>query len=282
MAAGLALAAGRQGHRSLVVEINGMSDIGRSFGLARSYEPVAIADGVDWRSLTTKDCVRDFGRRKLQLGRVGSRVMSSRPFMAFIGAIPGVPDLLQLGKIENLLNEPQGDDPVYDHVFVDAPATGHGLSLLEAAGAMTRTAGSGPFRELSDVISTALADGTTGAVVVSLPERLPLSETRTLLQQLEPLGIPVDRLVVNRVPGQPVPDPSAWPAVAEHLRPRHPRLVDLTETQIQIWREATDVLDDTLDLAAHHDAQLHAVPHAGTPPDMDAVAASLMSRSSLE
>jgi anion-transporting ArsA/GET3 family ATPase len=232
VAAATAIAAGRQGRRTLVVEMNGVWDIGRRFGHPASYEPRPIAENVWWRSLTTRDCMADFGRTKLKLGRVGARVMSSRPFRAFVDAVPGLPDLLQLGRIENLLNEPGPDDPVYDLVVVDAPATGHGLSLLAAPSTMTELTESGPFHELASIIADALADPSTGLLVTTLAEQLPYTETTELLDTLERSPLHVAGVIVNRVLSAPLPDRSKWPIVRDALPPgdRLHRLAELVDT----------------------------------------------------
>lgn len=257
VAAALALQAGAAGKKALVVEMNGVWDIGRRFGKRPSYEPVPIAQNVHWRSLTTRACLEDFGRTKLKLGRVGARLMGSRPLRAFVNAVPGLPDLLQLGKIENLLNDPGNGDPVYDLVIVDAPATGHGLSLLAAPQSMSDLTESGPFHDLARIIADALRAPTTGLVVATLAEELPLSETLELLDTLERSPLHLAEVVANKVVAAPLPDRSRWPEVrdAQPDSPDHRRLVALVESIDAVAREQEGVLQR---LHAHTEA--HAVP----------------------
>ncbi|MCB9694106.1 MAG: hypothetical protein H6736_20040 [Alphaproteobacteria bacterium] len=244
VATALALRAGRAGKRALVVELNGIWDVGRRFGKQKSYEPLRIAEGVSWRSLTVGGCMEDFGRRKLKLGAMGARLMSSRPLRTFVEAVPGLPDLLQLGKIENLLNEPDPGDPVYDLVVVDAPATGHGLSLLAAPHSMSELTGSGPFHDLAANIAACLAHPDTGIVLATLAEELPFTETSELLDTLERSPMRVASVVVNRVVTAPLPDRSMWPAVrdAQPETPDHARLVALVESVDAVAREQEAVL----------------------------------------
>lgn len=244
LAAALAVQAGATGRRVLVVELNGIWDIGRRLGRDRSYAPVSIAPNVDWRSLTTADCLADFGRTKLKLGMVGARLMSSRPLRAFVEAVPGLPDLLQLGKIENLLNEPGPGDTVYDLVVVDSPATGHGLSLLAAPQTLSDLTESGPFHELAAIIARALAADSTGVVVATLAEELPFAETSELLDTLERSPLDVAAVVVNKVVTAPLPDRSLWPEVREVLPPTRDaeRLTELVESVDAVAREQEGVL----------------------------------------
>lgn len=283
VAAGLALEAGRRGKRALVVELNGLWDIGRRFGLPRSYAPKALAENVWWRSLTTRECMEDFGKRKLKLGLVGSSVMGSRPMQAFVDAVPGLPDLLQLGKIENLLNEPLAGDPVYDLVVIDAPATGHGLTLLSAPQSMTEISGSGPFHELARVIAEALAHPSSGVVVATLPEVLPLSETLSLLDDLQALPTHTHRVVVNRVTPPPLPDAERWPEVRAGLvgSADLERLAGLADSLLAVHAEEDEVLASLTARTAALDVPLGHVPRLPTQGgrvDLDRVATALEAR----
>lgn len=271
--AGLALAAGRAGKRALAIELNGVADIGRRFGHQRSYEPLPIGPNTEWRSLTTRECVVDFGRRRLHLGAISTRLMGSRPLQRFLDAIPGLPDLLQLGKIENLLNEPLSGEPVYDLVVVDTPATGHGLSFLDAARTLTEVSKAGPFHDLAQKIAVALADGTSGVVVTSLPEHLPLTETLELLEALKDRTVPLEAVVLNRMLPCPVPDLETWPAVRATLEP-HPHLRELTDGLLRAWHEQQEV-QARLTQAVR--VPIHLVPLDGPPADPQTIVTALAS-----
>lgn len=262
IAAGLALAAGQRGERALVVELNGLWDVGRRFGRSRSFEPLTIRPNVDWRSLTTHECLEDFGRRKLALGALGAKLMGSGPLRAFVDAVPGLPDLLQLGKIENLLNEPRPGEPRYDLVVVDAPATGHGLTLLSSPHSMTEISGAGPFHELARTIARALADARSRVVVATLPETLPLSETLSLLDALSTGPIPLGPVVVNRALARPLPDDGRWPDVRAGLSgtPELERLRDLADSLMRAHGEQQEVIGVLRRRAHDFGVGLHTVP----------------------
>ncbi len=262
LAAALALRAGQEGRRSLVVELNGLWDIGRRFGHPRSYTPVPIGENVHWRSLSTADCLADFGRTKLQLGAVGSRLMRSRPLRSFVQAIPGLPDLLQLGKIENLLNEPAPGDPIYDLVVVDAPATGHGLSLLAAPASMSDLTESGPFHELAAIIARALEDPSTQLVAVTLAEELPFTELMELLDTLERSPFTIAAIIANKIVPAPLPSRELWPLVraAQPSTPDHERLIRLVESIDAVARSQEEVLQRLYARAESASIPLHVLP----------------------
>lgn len=219
VSAAIALAAAAQGKRTCVVELSGMASVPPLFGQSgRSYAPRQVAERVDVMSITPLECLNDFGRRKLKVSALLQVVLRSRITRAFIDAVPGLHDLLQLGKIENMISEPQPGDPVYDLVVLDAPATGHGLTMLAAARSMREMTRVGPFHDLARIIEDFLADrDRTAIVLVTLPEALPVSESVELIEALREDRAELAGIVVNQVVPPALPDLESWPAVQRAL-----------------------------------------------------------------
>lgn len=219
LTAALALSAGQRGKRTLIVEMGGCRDVAQYLGLAeRSYAPRPWRAGVDLASLTPAECLEDFGRRKLRTGALLKKVLNNRVSRAFLEAVPGLHDLLQLGKVENLLSEPLPTDTRYDLVVLDAPATGHGLTLLSAARTLADLTRIGPFHDLATIISGFLSDRErTALVLATLPEDLPVQESLELRASLQADGADLAAVVVNRLLPSPVPELDAWPHVREAL-----------------------------------------------------------------
>lgn len=242
LAAALAVAAGRAGRRTLLLELSGTSALPPLFGLGdRSFEYRRATDNVWLSSFTTPECLHDFARRKLRLTGLLARVVHARPVATFVDAVPGLHDLLQLGKLENLLMEPLDGDPVFDLVVLDAPATGHGLTLLSAARSMTEVAKAGPFYELAAIIDRFLQDATKTAVAVAtLPEALPVSETEELVEALRADGFDPALVLANRCDPPPLPEGIDAQATADVVR----ELPD-----------GADLADLVLQAKAHRDAQ---------------------------
>jgi anion-transporting ArsA/GET3 family ATPase len=205
--AALGLAAARAGRRTCIVELSGQDQLARKVGFHDArYEPRRVAPDLDLRSLSLPDCLADFGGRKLKLPGVARRVVESRLMTGIVDAIPGLHDLVQLGKLENMLREPLPGEPVYDLAVLDAPATGHGLTLLAAARSMREMTGTGPFHELASIIERLLEDAeATGVALVTLPEALPVNESLDLVRALATEHAPPDAVLVNQVG-------TRWPA----------------------------------------------------------------------
>lgn len=219
VSAGLALAAAQQGKTALVIEMSGTADVAEAFGISNpSFEARQAAPGVWLMTLTPAECLSDFGRRKLGAGKLLTRLLNNRVSRAFLDAVPGLHDLLQLGKIENLINEPGPSDRRYDVVILDAPATGHGLTLLAAARAMREMTRVGPFHDLARVIELFLADpAITSVVLTTLPEALPVNESLQFASALEADGATLGGVIVNQLRPRPVPEAPAWATVREGI-----------------------------------------------------------------
>ena len=249
VAAALGLAAGRSGKRVAIVELSGMANLPPIFGLeGRSFAPRPVAQNVDILSVTAQECLDDFGMRKLHLTALVRMVMRSRVVQAFLDAVPGLHDLLQMGKLENMLSEPLDGDPIYDLMVLDAPATGHGLTLLAAAKSMREMTRVGPFAELARVIEDFLADrDKAGLILVTLPEALPVNESLEMRAALQRDGADLDAIIVNMVEPAPLPEAPTWEAAREALvnvddSELH-SLLDLVGTSVVRHRNQSLVLD---------------------------------------
>jgi hypothetical protein len=114
-------------------------------------------------------------------------------------ATPGMRELLTVGKLWELAQDERrvkGEEP-YDLVVVDAPATGHGLALLEAPRTFAGVAAAGPVARQARIIHGTLTDRSlTGIVAVATPEEMPVNEVAFLREEL---GNRLDLVVANAV-----------------------------------------------------------------------------------
>lgn len=130
-------------------------------------------------------------------GPLAQRLLKSGVIDAVSTAIPGIRDLLVLGKIKQLVNS-----GIYDIVLVDAPASGHLLSLLSSPDGLGAIAADGPIATQSADVLTLLRDQElTGVVLVTLPEETPIQETHEVYTHLTTsLATNVLSCIVNRMP----------------------------------------------------------------------------------
>jgi len=268
VSAALGLAAGRAGKRVAIVELSGMANLPPLFGLeGRSFAPRRVAQNVDILSMTALECLDEFGIRKLRLTALVRMMMRSRVVQAFLDAVPGIHDLLQMGKLENMLSEPLAGDPIYDLMVLDAPATGHGLTLLAAAKSMREMTRVGPFAELSKVIEDFLADPEkAGLVLVTLPEALPVNESLELRAALQRDGTDLQAIVVNMVERAPLPATPNWTKARAALSKVDDTdlqaLADQVGKAVERNGNQLGVLDE-LSAAIGDDIPIHRLPRIG-------------------
>jgi anion-transporting ArsA/GET3 family ATPase len=130
-------------------------------------------------------------------------------------AIPGIRDVLVLGKVKQLER-----DGAADLILVDAPATGHAITFLTSASGLVSAARGGPLRsQAQDVVDLLSDPARCRVVLVTLPEELPVSETIESAYTLEDkAGVQLGPVIVNACDPEPVGLEHPVAAVAEEAR----------------------------------------------------------------
>ncbi len=223
VAAALATAAAGAGLSVLVIELEGKHGLGAAFDRPGpvDYAPVPLIgppiepgpDGADprasgppaggvWaRRLTPDDALLEY-LADHGLHRVSKRLVSSGVIDVVATAVPGIRDVLVLGKVKQI--ERAG---VADVVILDAPATGHAMTFLTSASGLLDAARGGPVRsQAADVVELLQDPARCRVLPVTLPEEMPVSETVEAAYQLEDrVGIHLGPVVVNGYEaGEPV------------------------------------------------------------------------------
>jgi anion-transporting ArsA/GET3 family ATPase len=216
----IALRAARAGKRVLLCETSGVTQVPPLFGVSgRGYEAVEVAPRLHTLSITSEAAIEDYIVMQLRFRRLYKMVFRNRVVGPFIDAVPGLHDLIQLGKVFDLERTRINGRPEWDLIVVDAPATGHGLTMLASPRAMMDLTVSGPFHDNAHDVAMLYEDpARTALLLVSLPEDMPLKETEELHERLGALRGLVRGLVLNEVHPSPVPDPARFQALYPALR----------------------------------------------------------------
>jgi anion-transporting ArsA/GET3 family ATPase len=215
MVAALARLAAGAGLSVLVIELEGRAGVSAAFGgsgaLGYAGEVLHAAGATDLgagpvdgraplapgtvhaRTITPDDALLEYlddhGMR-----RFSKRLLSSGIIDIVAGAIPGIRDILVLGKVKQI--EQQG---LADLVLVDAPATGHTMTFLSSAGGLLDAARGGPIRaQAADVVALLSDPRRCQVALVTLPEEMPVNEVVEAAYQLEDrVGIALGPVIVN-------------------------------------------------------------------------------------
>ena len=213
VATAIAAAAARRGKRVLLAQLKSKERLSTLLGVPPvGSELVRVRENLTCVNIFPEAALREYGVMVLRSALIERAVLENKLARAFIRAIPGVEDYSLIGKIWYHSAEVEHGRPRFDLIVVDAPATGHVVTLLQIPGAILETVPDGPLtrdaRTLHDLLRDPLR---TTVVLVSLAEEMPVNETIELAAKLHAkVGTAVGPLVVNQLyPPRFVTGPSA-------------------------------------------------------------------------
>ena len=202
VALSLGMAAVARGKRAIVCEVASQENVSRVFRRAQvGFNEVELSPGLWGISIDPEESMREYLLLQLKVRAMRDLLMRSKLFVYLAEAAPGLRELVTIGKVWELtLDERRlkGAEP-YDIVIVDAPATGHGVGFLQTPRTFAQIARVGPIHSQATRLDEAVTDHErTGAVIVSLPEEMPVNESASLESQLiDDVGVSVDRVYMN-------------------------------------------------------------------------------------
>lgn len=191
VAAALASASAQAGLKTLVAEVNTQERVTRLLGKPEAGPELKLIDENLWAvNVRPEEAMREYALMTLKFKTVYKAVFENRFVRYFLRFIPSLQELVLLGKILYHVQErdPSGK-PRFDRVIIDAPATGHAISFFSVPQVLVDTVPAGPMSAEAEKMRDLLVDpAVTAAVLVSLPEEMPINETieleRTLREQL--------------------------------------------------------------------------------------------------
>jgi anion-transporting ArsA/GET3 family ATPase len=217
MTAALARMAAHAGLSVLVVELEGKSGVPTAFGGSGALQydesllsglesdsgtrPVTGDGTVRARRITPDDALLEY-LADHGMKRISRRLVTSGALDVVATAIPGIRDILVLGKVKSLERQ-----AVADLILVDAPATGHAMTFLSSAQGLLDAARSGPVRaQAADVVELLSDPARCQVALVTLPEEMPVNEVVEAAYALEDrIGISLGPVIVNScLPAEPM------------------------------------------------------------------------------
>ncbi len=196
------LLAAEHGKRVLLVEVDAKNNLTALFEHAPvGFEPRQVHPGVFAMQMDTEASLREYLKVQARVpvfGRIGPL---ARAFDFVATAAPGVKEILTVGKVCWELRESIMGRADWDLIVVDAAATGHVISQLDAPGAIQDLVQVGPVRNQTDWMVELLSDPALTALnVVTAAEEMPVNETIELVARArQELDVPLGVVIVNRV-----------------------------------------------------------------------------------
>jgi anion-transporting ArsA/GET3 family ATPase len=191
----------RRGRRTLVFEVDPRENLHQMLGVPPSGGDITDAGGgLYLQNLKPREVVDAIVRERLKLEMVTRRILDSPVYQHFAEGAPGLKEVAILGHALRLI---RGAGPrrgeLFDTVVLDAPATGHGVTLLAAPRLLSEVIEKGPIGHMGQELAEFVADADRcGVVVVTAAEEMPVEEALELRQSLrERLSREPELLVVN-------------------------------------------------------------------------------------
>jgi anion-transporting ArsA/GET3 family ATPase len=192
--AALAAAAARAGTSVLIVEVEGKSGLASAYGCPPlTYEEAELRPGVAARTLTPDEALVEYLEGH-GLRRISKRLVKSGALDVVATAVPGMKDILVLGKVKALDVENR-----FDVILVDAPAAGHAVTFLTSPRGLLDAVKVGPINaQAADVITLLSDPARCQVMLVTIPEETPVNELVDTAYALEDrVGIKLGPVVIN-------------------------------------------------------------------------------------
>ncbi len=207
----IAMLAAQKKKSTLIVEFNATGRIAPIFDVADAgHEEIALAPYISGLNLSPKSCFEEYVIKRIHFKSIYQAFFDNKFVSNFINAVPGLNEILMLGKIYDLEKKKKNimtDAPLYDLIIVDLPATGHGLSALEVPRVLVDAVKIGPLHKHATSILELLQNKSkTAFCLTTLAEEMPVCESKEYVAALtKRTKIPFGPLFVNQV--MPAPEP---------------------------------------------------------------------------
>lgn len=184
VATALALAEARNGRRVLLAETNAGDQVAALLGVRPTAGEMREAlENIYLIDMRPQEAIREYALMVLRFETVYNAVFGNRLVRHFIKLVPSLGELTMLGKLWYHLQEKEDGALRFDRIILDAPSTGHAISMLRSPEGVAATVPPGMLRENCHLIRNMLRDkDLTVMHIVTTPEEMPVNEAVMLEQ----------------------------------------------------------------------------------------------------
>jgi anion-transporting ArsA/GET3 family ATPase len=198
----LALSYAQQNKKVLLVQWTLQDVVSPAFGFSPcGHDSVNIYPNLFTMNYSASKAIQEYFVDHLKMKLLYNIVIENKHVQKLIESAPGIQELFFLGRLFWLIEVAIKERGwTYDQIVVDAPATGHGVSLFNVAPTIAKLGMTGPLAKECERVTTLLNNpDKTGFLFVTLPEELPYEETTESLPKLiSDLKQPPYCIVLNR------------------------------------------------------------------------------------
>lgn len=200
LSAALALSAARLGKKVLVCEVVARERVADLFGRPPSGTQIReLLPNLYSVHVRPREAMREYALMTLKYETLYKIAFENAAARYFLAAAPSLAEIVMLGKVWwHAAQETERGRPRWDLVILDAPATGHGLTLLTVPEVFLRLVHEGPLaRDMREMQALLEDERRCGIAIVTLPEEMPVNEAIELDGALRAHGFPSGPLFLN-------------------------------------------------------------------------------------
>ena len=191
---------------------------------------------IPWERLEPAACFKEYTLKTLKFEKVFDVVFENRILKAFIDVAPGLSETVVAGKVWDLFDRGEQDT-----LIVDLPATGHAVSFFKSPMGIEKMFATGFVHRQAAQICQMFVDPYTRLDVVTLPEEMPMVESKQFIEQMSQLGkFPFGFLLINQCSplfSLPSASPPGLPSEIEECLVDHKTRLVREEKAIQFAKE---------------------------------------------
>ena len=220
----------RSGRRVLLLENDPRESLYQLLDIPPSDGEIVRAEpDLFLQNLRPTDVLSNLVREHLKVELLVRRVLASPVYQHFVGGAPGFKEVAILGHALRVVRG-LGGAPEIDIVILDAPATGHGVTLLLAPALVSEVIPHGPVGHLAREVAGFVSDAERcGVAIATLAEEMPIQETIELREALDArLSRQPELLVVNGL----------YPPLSD---------ADRQDPRLGLWRERRGINEHELE-----------------------------------
>ena len=182
VACAIALAEAKKGKRVLLAEAQGRDQATSLLGAKPvGFEMREVLENLFIVDINPQDAIREYALLMVRFESIYKAVFRNRFVHHFLRMIPSLGEMVTLGKLWYHEQEQVSEHNRFDVIILDAPATGHALSMLRTPISVERVVPPGAMRENAKIIRELICDPERTCVhIVTLPEEMPVNEAKEL------------------------------------------------------------------------------------------------------
>ena len=203
IASALALRASRAGFRTLLLEVNAPDNCARYLECSPAPDaPREVLNNLWLCRMTPNGALREYALMVLKFKSLYNFVFENPVVKYFLRSIPSLGEFSMMGKAWYHSTEKLASGkPRYERIIIDAPATGHAITLLSVSRVVADTVPKGIMKNAAEDMAALLEQHEQACLhTVALPEEMPVNEAIHLAEAAHgQLRMSTGVAVMNRI-----------------------------------------------------------------------------------